>query len=123
METLLTLIPPKSSPRFWRQNIVNIYNEASSQLALAFACSTDQFTIWDALRLWPVTISVDFMNLLREEHPCALVLVAHYTVLLQRIDNEWYFRGRANRPLKTIHRKLDPYWYPYIPPVLALDGA
>lgn len=126
LELLLTLIPPASSKRAWTGDVINIYQEAASELALAFACSESspsRFTIWDVLRIWPVKLSTMFMTLLQEEQPCALILFAHYTVLLERIDNLWYFQGRANSLLKLIHRKLDPYWHTFIPPVLKIVMA
>lgn len=126
LELLLALIPPASSPRAWTVDTIDLYKKAASELALAFACSEsspNHFTIWDVLRIWPVRVSTEFMTLLQEEHPCALVLLAHYTVLLQRIDDLWYFRGRASGLLRIIYRKLDPYWYACIPPVLTLFVA
>jgi hypothetical protein len=117
-ERLLASIPATSSENAWALDIVDLYMEAASELATAFACSessSNQFSTWDVLRIWPVKLSAEFMALLREEHPSALVLLAHYTVLLKRIEDVWYFHDRAKRLLRIIHGKLDPYWHPYIP--------
>ena len=123
LDKLLTLIPPTSSERAWDPDAIRVYKEAASELALAFACSESSpkiLTTWDLLRIWPVRISAEFMTLLHQEHPCALILLAHYSMLLRRIGLSWYFGRRADGLLRTIHRKLDPYWYSSIPPVLRL---
>lgn len=123
LESLLALIPPMSSERAWTAYNVDLYKDAASKLATAFASSQSSpghFTTWDVLRTWPAIVSTDFMALLQDEHPCALVLLAHYTVILLRIDELWYFRGRARSILRTVYRKLDPYWYGFVPPVLTL---
>lgn len=118
MERFQALVPAKSSKNAWSLNNVEIYREAAAELATAFACSEsspNRFSTWDVLRVWPVKLSTDFMALLREEHPSALILLAHYTVLLKRVGHVWYFHDRGERLLRIIHGKLDSYWHPSIP--------
>lgn len=122
LDSLLALMPPPSSDRSWPEDICYHYREAAKDLAVTFAFSEstpDRFTTWDALRVWPMRISEEFMTLLKRHHPSALILLAHYSLLLQRIESKWYFQGRARRLVRTILHFLDPYWHPCITSVVA----
>ncbi|EXJ90133.1 hypothetical protein A1O3_03202 [Capronia epimyces CBS 606.96] len=107
-----------SSDCTWSEHVRELYREAAAELALACACSQSTphaFTPWDALRIWPMRVSDGFMSLMKEQHPAALILLAHYSLLLKRIESEWFFRGRATRLMRSIVRKLHPQWHPFIP--------
>lgn len=102
----------------WSDAVRETYHEAATELALAVECSEsnpDVFTTWDALRIWPMRISESFVGLLKDEHPAALILLAHYTILLRRIESQWYFQDQAKRLLGAVKRKLDPRWHVFIP--------
>jgi hypothetical protein len=65
-ESLLAAVPVSDSPEAWPHDVHEVYHEAAAELALAFACSDSSplfFTTWDALRLWPMRISDEFMRL------------------------------------------------------------
>ena len=115
---LLAAIPQLGSPETWGDGICAEYREAASSLALAFALSDSNlytFTTWDVLRVWPMQISEKVVHLLKEQHPSALILLAHYSLLLSQIDSRWYLGGRADRLLRSVTRKLHPCWHRYIP--------
>ncbi len=102
----------------WSQQVCAAYLKSAEELAQAFACSRcdpQNYTTWDALRIWPTGMSMDFTKLLQDLHPAALILLAHYAVLLKPIEEKWYFEGRATKLLKTISQKLDPYWHFALP--------
>lgn len=117
VDSLLSAIPPQSSKEPWPQDVCDIYRDAALDLGLAFSCTrdlSDGFTAWDAVRLWPMRISVEYLDLLRQQHPGALILVAHYCILLQRLDCHWYFEGRARRLMSTVLACLDERWHSLI---------
>ena len=98
----------------WPDNIRKIYTDSAAQLGLACAASwvlpdTD-FTTWDAVRVWPMYMSQEYIQLLTQRHPAALVLLAHYCLLLERLEPHWYFDGRAARLLESIMQRLDSKW-------------
>ncbi|KFY18830.1 hypothetical protein V493_08315 [Pseudogymnoascus sp. VKM F-4281 (FW-2241)] len=114
MDSLLSAVPSQGSEDSWSEDICKIYRDAATELGVAFSCTQDPsagFTAWDALRIWPMRISDAYLNLLSQQHPCALILVAHYCILLQRLDSHWYFEGRAKRLLLTIMSCLDRRWH------------
>lgn len=113
---LLSAIPEPSSADAWPDEECKIYHDAAVELGKAFVSTplTEEFTTWDALRIWPMYASVEFCTLLKSWHPGALILLAHYCILLQRVESHWYFDGRATRLLSTILRHLDVRWHQYI---------
>ncbi|KFZ10144.1 hypothetical protein V501_05329 [Pseudogymnoascus sp. VKM F-4519 (FW-2642)] len=114
MDSLLSAIPLQGFEDSWSEDACEIYREAATELGVAFSCTQGPsagFTTWDALRIWPMRISEAYLNLLSQLHPGALILVAHYCILLQRLDSHWYFEGRAKRLLFTVMSCLDRRWH------------
>lgn len=114
---LLSVIPSEDSQYAWSEEARRLYTDAAVELGRAFMCTRtlgEKLTTWDALRLWPMKISVDYMNLLNQWHPGALILLAHYCILLQKLDTHWYFEGRATKLLSTILKRLDTRWHCFI---------
>jgi hypothetical protein len=113
---LLSALPAHSSPDAWLDEEYKIYHDSAVELGTAFAATplSENYTTWDALRIWPMYASVDFFALLKSWHPGALILLAHYCILLQRVESNWYIEGRASRLLSTILHHLDSKWHQYI---------
>ncbi|KFY35815.1 hypothetical protein V494_05574 [Pseudogymnoascus sp. VKM F-4513 (FW-928)] len=114
MDSLLSAIPVPSSEDSWPQDVCKIYRDAATELGVAFSCTQDpgaSYTAWDAIRIWPMRISDAYLNLLSQQHPAALILVAHYCILLKRLDSHWYFEGRAKKLLFTATSCLDRRWH------------
>ena len=68
------------------------------------------FTMWTAVYIWPAHVSQDYLDLLAERHPAALVLLAHYCILLEPLECHWYMSGIRKRLLCRIYRQLDENW-------------
>ena len=45
--------------------------------------------------VWPIAISEKYLVLLEKQQPGALVLLAHYAILLDRVPNCWWIEGVA----------------------------
>jgi hypothetical protein len=113
---LLSAIPPQDSHYAWSLEECHIYHEATTELGLAFGASVvgELCTTWDVLRLWPLRVSTDYFRLLNSHHPGALILLAHYCLLIRKLDAKWYLKGRAKRLLSAITKFLDSRWQCYI---------
>lgn len=59
-------------------------------------------------------ISIEYLNLLSSWHSGALVLLAHYFFILQKLEGNWYFEGRAIGLFETVLGCLDEKWHGYI---------
>ena len=66
--------------------------------------------------VWPVNLSPKYLELLTEQQPEALVILAHYCVLIQWCDEdqEWFVAGWARFMLDTIKASLPEDWLPSI---------
>jgi hypothetical protein len=60
--------------------------------------------------IWPNTIPQKYLELLADQQPQALVILAHFAVLLHWADNEWFMRGMARYLLDTIRSSVGEGW-------------
>lgn len=60
--------------------------------------------------LWPVMIPEYFLSMLNQKRPEALIILAHYCVIVHHLDDYWWMRGWAMRIIENIHRELDDEW-------------
>ncbi|KAJ5676810.1 uncharacterized protein N7477_002443 [Penicillium maclennaniae] len=58
--------------------------------------------------LWAYPLSKRFHDHLISHHPAALVLLAHYCVLLHIVNDFWYMTGMGRELLKDIEAKMHP---------------
>ncbi|KAJ5177406.1 uncharacterized protein N7500_000105 [Penicillium coprophilum] len=63
---------------------------------------------------WAIRLKPRFMELLRERDPMALVMLAHYGVLLHYLDHHWCFDEWCVRVSKAVWAILDDEWKPVI---------
>jgi hypothetical protein len=130
-----TLIPPpvttsdldsNENHASWDEDIISLYKEAAFSLASALVVAlpspssspitqsnSQLFTPWLALRIWPMKLTPSFLSLLstdHQPHPAALILLAHYCLVLRRLDGCWYFCGGARKLLGSILRRLSARW-------------
>ncbi|KAF2726841.1 hypothetical protein EJ04DRAFT_506624 [Polyplosphaeria fusca] len=76
-----------------------------------------------AVYIWPGSISQEFVELVFRRLPQALVVLAHYCVLVKKVDYNWYFKGVGRGMLAGIERELDDNWKPWIAWALAQPSS
>ncbi|KAF7714731.1 Sterol uptake control protein 2 [Penicillium ucsense] len=59
---------------------------------------------------WAIKLPSRFMELLREREPMALVLLAHFALLLHYLKHRWCFEDWCGRLAKAVWRLLDHEW-------------
>ena len=64
--------------------------------------------------MWPGSITQDFLELIYEKYPRALVILAYYCVLLKRNNHLWYLKGLGTGLLGSIWEELGEEWRPWI---------
>ncbi|KAH7008867.1 hypothetical protein EDB80DRAFT_763938 [Ilyonectria destructans] len=58
-----------------------------------------------------ICLTEEFMDLLRQRHPAALAIIAHYCVVLHYTGlDHWYLRGWGRNILDDIVANMDPSW-------------
>lgn len=115
LEYLLAMIPED-----WPDEVRVPYSDSARVLSRSFAgtqlLETDTNPpALDVIRMWPILICIEFVNLLDKLHPGALILLAHYCILLRRCEAKaWYARDKAASILSTVMLHLDISWHRYI---------
>ena len=74
--------------------------------------------------LWPVMIPQEFVAKLNAREPEALIILAHYCVILHHLDSYWWMNGWAMHIINNIHHELDNdwrYWIEWPTSVVELD--
>jgi Orsellinic acid/F9775 biosynthesis cluster protein D/Fungal specific transcription factor domain len=66
----------------------------------------DRLTVRVTLYLWPAHVSQAYLSLLKIRDPSALVLLAHWAVLLKPLEVSWYMAGFTARLLRYVWREL-----------------
>ncbi|KAH6674868.1 hypothetical protein B0J14DRAFT_23182 [Halenospora varia] len=110
----LSIIPPPTSSSSWTEIEIFTYKSSAALLDRAFASLRtlrEKFTMWDILRIWPVEVSREFLEMVSAKHPGALVLLAHYCVMLVKMEGHWWFEGRAGRLLGNVLGELGSEWW------------
>ncbi|KAH8815382.1 hypothetical protein F5884DRAFT_851857 [Xylogone sp. PMI_703] len=60
---------------------------------------------------WPYKISQRYIELVSQRIPEALLVLAHYCLLMKKIEDFWYMKGCAARILHQCQRDLSPEWW------------
>lgn len=63
---------------------------------------------------WAIKLPPRFLDLLREREPLALVMLAHYGVLLHHLKHRWCFDEWCVRVAKAVWAILDDQWRPLV---------
>ena len=68
----------------------------------------DRGVVWS----WLATVEADFIPLLGEKDPMALVLLAYFAVLLHALDEVWWCRGWGSALIKSVLEEVGESWQP-----------
>ena len=96
---------------------VSVYRRTLQLLREAFALP---YSPWEAIGVkvaisdWLEKVPREFLDLLGERRPKALVLLAHIACLLKRAERYWYMNGAGERILKSVIALLDQEWIGWI---------
>ena len=94
-----------------------IYHTALLELRRVFALPySPHRTICSktAAHMWPGSLNQDFVELIYGRDERALVILAHYCVLLKKVDHVWYLRGLGRGLLESIWEVLGDEWRPWV---------
>lgn len=69
---------------------------------------------FETIMMWFYCLTDEFIGYLREDQPVPLILLAHFTVLLQTLDDIWFMSGWAAHVLRGVWGILGPAWYEWL---------
>ncbi|KAN0121797.1 hypothetical protein V8E51_000123 [Hyaloscypha variabilis] len=96
--------------------VFEVCTAALDELRRLFRCPHEPMRtrVMIAIHVWPGTVSQRFVELMQERRPEALVVLAHFCVLLKKVDSCWWLAGVGKRMLAAIDDALDLEWKPWI---------
>ncbi|KAH8802441.1 hypothetical protein F5884DRAFT_471629 [Xylogone sp. PMI_703] len=59
-------------------------------------------------------ISHQFINMVRQENPRALVILAYYLVLLSYLPDVWLYKGVADHDIPILEKMVNERWREYL---------
>jgi hypothetical protein len=64
--------------------------------------------------LWSYIVNDTFLRLVGEKRPTALIIMAHYAILMKKCEESWYVSDRAEHMFETLMYDLTEEWLPFI---------
>jgi hypothetical protein len=103
------------SPGNFDANDVEVLNEALALLheaygVVALSSIDHQIDIILVVYAWPIKVPEAFFDMVKRQIPESLVVLAHYSLLLNKVDQLWYMQGMSRHLLQTIHRIIGKDW-------------
>ncbi len=91
---------------FERLKICFLTMELLPEDGTIFVNPRDRGVMWN----WLATVDIEFISLLVENDPVALVLLAHYAVLLHALNEIWWCRGWGRALIGSISSLIGNDW-------------
>ncbi|TVY33896.1 hypothetical protein LSUB1_G007505 [Lachnellula subtilissima] len=63
---------------------------------------------------WPTCVSATFLELVDRLEPEALIILAHYSLILNQVDGVWFMHGMSRQLLQTVHERIGKVWESWI---------
>ncbi|SCV61113.1 uncharacterized protein FFFS_15682 [Fusarium fujikuroi] len=91
----------------------NLHRAATevSRLIAALESPRDQLWLAKQLKAWAFdVVEPRFLELVRQERPCALVILSHYLAEFSLLPRTWVYDGLVSHDMEIIAEKLGPEW-------------
>ncbi|KAL8870447.1 MAG: hypothetical protein Q9174_003516 [Haloplaca sp. 1 TL-2023] len=89
-----------------------IYRNSIEMLSNSFPTAAGEPARLGATIGWPVFIDPDFLRLLKQYDPMALVITAHYGAALHAFSGFWWLKGLGSRLTEAIYQVLGEGYRP-----------
>lgn len=89
------------------------YNQAIDRLEWLYDVSDSLHVVHTSVRWivgWPAQLTSEYLELLDERRPEALIILAHYGAVLVAYRNSWMVGSRGSRLINAIDAYLGTYW-------------
>lgn len=99
-----------------------IYSRAICLLHKNYFLMLRKTSEWATALFWAANISREYIRLLVAKRPMALLILAHYCVLLHHAPTRWWMCGWSGRVLDMVNQLLDEQWRVYLSwPIRAVE--
>ncbi|KAK0445456.1 hypothetical protein EV421DRAFT_2034496 [Armillaria borealis] len=117
LSTLLsTMHSPPEIEELYDASVYAAYEDSIHFLEISWKVSFEKDYCMRASCLWWSKVSNTFIRLLIERRPRALIILAHYCVMMKRVamDGPWWARKQWGNEAGRIITSLDAQWMPWI---------
>jgi hypothetical protein len=63
---------------------------------------------------WLVFLESSYVSSLKDNQPLALVILAHYGIVLNGLRDSWFVQGLGTRVIEVVHMSLSEKWRPLV---------
>lgn len=63
---------------------------------------------------WPIRVPEVFVSMVANLRPEAFVVLAHYCLLLNRVDHVWFMHGMSGHLLQSIRIRIGKEWESWV---------
>ncbi|CAK1359312.1 hypothetical protein CB0940_05541 [Cercospora beticola] len=90
-------------------------NQCSASLAVGSSDKDAIRAIWSGFEAWTRTVSDRYINMLEQNSGPALIVLAHFCVLVKRFEERyWYIKGMPDRIIGLIEDMLEDRYKPFV---------
>ncbi|KAK0448336.1 uncharacterized protein EV420DRAFT_854583 [Desarmillaria tabescens] len=120
LSSLSTLLSTENSPPDVEElhdvSVYKSYKDSIHFLEISWKASFEKDYCMHASCMWWSKVSNTFIRLLIEQRPRALIILAHYCVMMKRVaeDGPWWVRKQWGNEATRIMSVLDARWTPWI---------
>ncbi|KAI9043302.1 uncharacterized protein KD926_003832 [Aspergillus affinis] len=99
------------------------FRDTIDRLASTFARMYSGQEIFSACFLWMAQTPAQYFDRLQDRHPLALVILAHYCIVLDHMNRHWWIQSWGRQVLEAIRSVLEPGWRVHISWPLEVVGV
>jgi hypothetical protein len=88
--------------------------ELRREFSIPYCVARSWLSIKSACFIWAGVVNQPFLELVYDRCPQALIVMAHYCVMLKMVHTCWYLKGLGVTMLAEIEEELDNEWLPWI---------
>ncbi|KAF1992800.1 hypothetical protein P154DRAFT_148371 [Amniculicola lignicola CBS 123094] len=66
------------------------------------------------LYAWPIKVPEVFLSMVKMQRPEALIVLAHYSLMLNVANGIWFMQGMSRHLLQTVHSQIGKEWESWI---------
>lgn len=87
--------------------VLNTCEAAVEALQETYTRSIVPGTMADGVWLWPLLLPESFISLIMEDHPSALVVLAHFAALMRCFEVYWWSKGWSESVVDMVVARLE----------------
>ena len=119
-ESLRALNANASAGTTIRKMYAEVIQDLENSYAAHHPIASDRSLVF----IWCAIVPEEYVSRVRKRQPIALVILAHFAVLLHSVSAQWWAGDRGRRLTEAIHAELDDKWKPAVRwPMDAVQGS